>query len=180
MLIARNSLPMFIIDPAKRETMEYIRAGLGIPVVSTYGRTETSGIATSRNIFDYSETPHAGGPVGCNEIKLLNDAEEGYASVDDFCPRGEVRAIDPEQIVRKCHKDQFVPTNLQSIQHHQILIRGLNIMKGYYRDPKATQVVLDKDGWFHTGDLGSFYPNGTLEILGGRGRQPCSSQAHTS
>ena len=79
------------VDPTKSETLEYIRAAMGIRVISTYGRTETSGIATSCSMFDYSSMPqHVGAPVGCNEIKLVDDAESGFISADEPNPRGEV------------------------------------------------------------------------------------------
>ncbi len=48
----------------------------------------------------------------------------------------------------------------------EILCRGQNIMKGYYRNPAATAAAIDKDGWLHTGDLGRFGDDGALYIVG--------------
>ncbi|KAG0349199.1 Long-chain-fatty-acid--CoA ligase 6 [Podila humilis] len=122
--------------PTKPETLEYLRAALGIRVVSTFGRTEVAGMATSRSMFDYTNTPQLGAPVSCNEIKLVDDDVGGYKSTDEPNMRGE------------------------------ILIRGPNVMKGYFKKPNATAMVLDEEGWFHTGEIGTFHPNGTLEVLG--------------
>ena len=48
----------------------------------------------------------------------------------------------------------------------EICVKGTNVMKGYYKNPKATEAVLDKDGWLHTGDMGTRNPDGTIFIKG--------------
>jgi long-chain acyl-CoA synthetase len=46
----------------------------------------------------------------------------------------------------------------------EILARGLNIMKGYYKKGAETREVFDGEGWFHTGDIGHFDDEGFLVI----------------
>jgi long-chain acyl-CoA synthetase len=46
----------------------------------------------------------------------------------------------------------------------EILAKGPNIMLGYYKAPDLTDEVIDKDGWFHTGDIGIFVDNKYLKI----------------
>ena len=48
----------------------------------------------------------------------------------------------------------------------EIICRGHNVMMGYYKQPELTAEVIDKDGWFHTGDLGKFNEHGLLQITG--------------
>ena len=48
----------------------------------------------------------------------------------------------------------------------EICVRGVNRMKGYYKNKKATHDVIDKEGWLHTGDIGTRTPDGTLFLRG--------------
>ena len=48
----------------------------------------------------------------------------------------------------------------------EIILRGENVMLGYYKNPEATAAVIDKDGWMHTGDLGVIDKEGNIYIKG--------------
>ena len=81
-----------------------------------------------------------------------------YADYQTFVPTSCGRPV----VHMEVKIDSADPANIPG----EILARGLNVMLGYYKDEEATQSTIDKDGWYHTGDLGTMDADGNIFIKG--------------
>ena len=81
-----------------------------------------------------------------------------YADYHDFVPGSCGKPV----VHMEVRIDSEDPENVPG----EILARGLNVMLGYYKNEEATCQALDKDGWYHTGDLGTMDANGNVFIKG--------------
>jgi len=75
------------------------------------------------------------------------------ASVGSPLPGVEVRIIDPDG------------AEVLLGDPGEILVRGPNVFAGYFEDPEATERVLDRAGWLHTGDVAVMSEDGDLTIV---------------
>lgn len=82
-----------------------------------------------------------------------------YTHWKEFVPHSSGRIL-PEIMEVKIDSDD--PEN----EAGEIMVRGENVMKGYYKNPEATKAVLTDDGWLNTGDVGVCTPDGTISIRG--------------
>ncbi len=113
---------------------------LGIKILEGFGLTETSPVMA---VTEYHRQVY--GTVG----RIIPGIEVGIQDVES-----------KEMINIQTHetfKEDF------ECAEGEIIVRGHCVMKGYFNKPAETAEAIDKDGWFHTGDIGRFYM-GNLQI----------------
>ncbi len=117
-------------------------ADLGLDVTHLYGLTETYGPAA---ICDWQ--PEWDGRDAGEQARLK--ARQGVANLVGQ----PLRVLGPDS--------RDVPADGTTLG--EVLLRGNNVMLGYYRDEEATAAA-SHEGWFRTGDLGVMHPDGYLEL----------------
>lgn len=106
-----------------------------------------------------------GAPLDVNIIKFLRNSGltvlEGYGLTETIAPC----CINPlSKQVAGTVGQPIGDVEIKFEDDGEILIKSKALFSGYYKDTKETSRVLDKDGWFHTGDIGVFDSQGFLKI----------------
>ncbi|WIA35224.1 hypothetical protein OEZ86_003686 [Tetradesmus obliquus] len=121
--------------PLAPHVEEFLKVAMCAPVVQGYGLTETCA-ASCIAVPDSWAMHTTNGPcTPCTELRLESVPEMNYDALNEAEPAGEV------------------------------LLRGPQLFSGYYKQPEKTTEVLDADGWFHTGDIGTITKEGGLKIV---------------
>lgn len=126
--------------PTSKDTLDFMKVALCIPIVEGYGQTESTGASFVMSMNDHRGSGCVGGPGVNTEFKLTDVPEMKYTSKDkdekgNKCPRGEM------------------------------CIRGPGVFAGYYKDEEKTKEAIDENGWLHTGDICQLNVNGTIKII---------------
>lgn len=126
--------------PLSLPVKKFMKVCFSCPFIEGYGQTEGMGGEFVQSVYD-RDLDSVGGPIAMNEYKLVDVPEMKYTSKDTdeagrLAPRGE------------------------------ILVRGANVIEGYYKNEEKTKESIDEDGWLHSGDIGIILPGSrALKII---------------
>ena len=136
----RVNLMLSASAPLSIPVKQFLKISFCCPFIEGYGQTEGIG---GEFVSDPSDPrlDTVGGPLPMNEFKLIDVKEMNYHSTDKdeqgrLTPRGEV------------------------------LVRGANVIPGYYKNDEKTRENIDEDGWLHSGDIAMILPeSNALKIV---------------
>lgn len=133
--------------PLNGDVQDFISTTFGCPLVQGYGLTETCAGLTVQDPRD-DRQGIAGAPIPCCEVKVVS------------CPDITDKAGLP-----------YLSTDRKDVNgspvfgRGEICVKGDNVGLGYYMMPEKTKEEFDGDGWFHTGDIGQFAADGSVQIV---------------
>ena len=122
---------------------------LGIDVTQVYGLTETYGPFTEC-------IPQPGWAQLDPDERAALKSRQGVAMIHADTVRVVERTSPGER--------RLVDVPADGVTMGEVVMRGNGVMKGYFRDPEATEAAF-AGGWFHSGDLGVMHPDGYVQLL---------------
>ena len=149
MFIAMLSHPDF-----EKTDFSFMRTGImaGSPCPIAVMRDVVDKMHMPEIVIVYGQTEAS---PGCTMSRTTDSLETRVTTVGRAFPEVECKIVDPET-------GEDCPDEVVG----EFVARGYNIMKGYYKMPKATASAIDRDGWLHTGDLACRTPEGNYRITG--------------
>lgn len=149
MFIAELNHPMFsMFDVTSLRTG--IMAGSLCPIELMRRVTDQLHITYITSVYGLTETS-----PGMTHSVIEDSFEARCTTVGKEYPFTEVKILDPET-------GEECPVGVQG----EMCCRGYLVMKGYYKNPKATEEIIDQNGFLHSGDLGIKDQNGYYRITG--------------
>ena len=133
--------------PLNKDVQDFVSTCFGIPMGQGYGLTETCAGLTIQDFAD-DRCGIAGVPIPSVEVKLVS------------CPEINDKAGLP-----------YLSTDRRDVNgdpvfgRGEVWVKGGNVGLGYYMMHNETKKEFEDDGWFHTGDIGQFAYDGSLQIV---------------
>ena len=150
MFIAKLTHPMFdMFDMSSLRTG--IMAGSTCPVETMKEVIDKMNMTEITSVYGLTEAS-----PGMTQTNAADTFEKKVNTVGTPFPNVEVKLIDPdtgEDITEVGKKGEIV-------------CRGFNVMKGYYKNPEKTKEVIEDDGFLHSGDLATIDEDGYYSIVG--------------
>ncbi|KAK8889008.1 hypothetical protein M9Y10_033750 [Tritrichomonas musculus] len=115
------------------------------------------------DVYDFlatAITPNIVSGYGLTEVSASVSVSEIITS-----SASDIGAVSLTSQVKLRYVDGFNYDPRGSPMCGEVLVKGPHVFKGYYKDEALTKEVLDDDGWFATGDIGTIASNGSLQII---------------
>ncbi len=147
-------IAMFNHPDFKKTDFSYIRTGImaGANCPAELMRRAAKEMNMTEIISVYGQTEAS---PGCTMGEVNEDIDHRVETVGSAFPGVECKIINPET-------GEEVPDG----ENGEFVARGYNIMKGYYKMPKATEQTIDADGWLHSGDICCRTSDGYYKVTG--------------
>ncbi len=147
-------IAMFAHADFKKTDFSHIRTGImaGANCPPELMRRAADEMNMKEIISVYGQTEAS---PGCTMGEVNEDIDHRVETVGSAFPGVECKIIDPE-----------TGEELPDGENGEFVARGYNIMKGYYKMPKATEQTIDAEGWLHSGDICCRTPDGYYKVTG--------------
>ncbi len=144
---------------------------LSVPEIGTYDLSSVHCIGTGmdflspdlpKEIRDHFRRTYLSNGYGLTETSAMAMAWKSWRDIPKPTTEQLVLATAGNEVEVMDENGRIV----EKLEQGEVVIRGPSVMKGYYKAPDETQKVIDKEGWFHTGDLAVKCENGAIRLSG--------------